>query len=176
MAAAYLYHLVKNHIHLKGFTAGEIDTWNKNLSAVEPHGLLKIFLIFPNAWWGDKWSTGKVVTDLPLRQVYYFGRRDKKHQLPSVLMASYADARFRGFWEPLRRSKEKYGRESPELNLNGLNCTKSFGMPSRMVDKVLGFLKLLHPNATITDPITGFLMDWGVSPLFRRMARLEYRL
>jgi|GEM_PF-2480394 len=46
------------------------------LDWVHPHRLFKLFLLYENAWWiGDEaqdHAAGRIFTDLPLRQIYYF--------------------------------------------------------------------------------------------------------
>jgi enamine deaminase RidA (YjgF/YER057c/UK114 family) len=52
--------------------------WNHHLERVTPHRLMKIALGFREAWWKDATvphgATGRIFTDLPLRQIYYFDR------------------------------------------------------------------------------------------------------
>jgi hypothetical protein len=120
--------------------------WEKfkpNLDAVRPHRLFKFFLVYPRPWWLGLTLPGKdygrVFTDLPIRQVYYFGPEwikshatqanieealeilkkreeggEEKNEL-SLVMASYSDAHYVNFWRPFSR-KRRAGDEQDEYD------------------------------------------------------------
>lgn len=98
----------------------------KWLRWVKGHRMIKIFLLYAEPWWmGDGFpgsDTGKIFTDLPLRQIYHFGPLwMQSHGSPaikltdekglSLVMASYSDEHYVSFWEPMLNPK-------PELNLD----------------------------------------------------------
>jgi hypothetical protein len=92
---------------------------------VEGHRMIKIFLLYAEPWWmGDAFpgsDTGRIFTDLPLRQVYHFSPTWMDKHGPSqnkstneeglaLVMASYSDEHYVSFWEPMLRP-------NPEWNL-----------------------------------------------------------
>lgn len=99
-------------------TVGNENQWPpKWLPSVRPHCLYKLFLLYQEAWWmGEEEvgsSMGRIFTDLPLRQVFYFNpdwMRDrgapdqgsewvcKKTENWALVMASYSDEHFASFW------------------------------------------------------------------------------
>lgn len=88
----------------------------KWLKWVEGHRMIKIFLLYAEPWWmGDAFpgsDSGKICTDLPLRQIYHFSptwmdkhglRRDGKIEEEglALVMASYSDEHYVSFWGPM---------------------------------------------------------------------------
>lgn len=96
------------------------------IHSVRFHRMFKLFLLYDIPWWiGDKLpgcDTGRVYTDLPLRQVYYFSpswmvkcRQVAKpervgHKVRpdfpeakdwALVMASYSDEHYVSFWNPV---------------------------------------------------------------------------
>jgi len=95
------------------------------LNWVEGHRMIKIFLLYAEPWWmGDAFpgsDTGRIFTDLPLRQIYHFSPTwMQAHGSPqskstdeeglALVMASYSDEHYVSFWEPMLRP-------NPEWNL-----------------------------------------------------------
>jgi len=95
------------------------------MNAVSPIGLFKMILVYDQPWWEKKAyvTRGRSLTDLPVRQLYYWGvETDTKtgKQGKAVLMA-YNDMESSTFWsgfrtEPLgpNDDKEGNGNEHPE--------------------------------------------------------------
>jgi hypothetical protein len=159
---------------------------------VKGHRMFKLFLLYDEPWWmGDSFPDGcdgRVFTDLPLRQVYYFSpswmckhgthdQSNEKHELAreglSLIMASYSDEHYVSFWEPLLNPK-------PELDLvvnrgpfhlfrsdripkkewhDILEKYKEVLVTRRMVDKVQGLLNEIH-GREVPQPILGVVQDW----------------
>lgn len=58
--------------------AGEsVDSWTKLIQCSRPHRLAKIVLAYEEPWWKHTFvpgaESGRPFTDLPMRQIYYFG-------------------------------------------------------------------------------------------------------
>lgn len=99
------------------------------IGSVTPRPLFKLFTTYTNPWWLAAGYTGpdgkfipveagRTVTDLPLRQTYYWPRDNGKPatQGPSMLMAGYDDGTNIGYWDglrPRRREAWKAGQEVP---------------------------------------------------------------
>ena len=81
----------------------------------------KIFLGYEVPWWHALGlQGGRSITDMPIRQTYYFGTEgaqkggDPKNQ-HSLLMASYNDTGAVPFWKGLETGKPFVGRKVPFL-------------------------------------------------------------
>lgn len=78
------------------------------MNAVDPVDLYKMFIAYDEAWWTKLYSnltTGRSLTDLPLRQCYYWGDESTTGKNPnnknSIIMA-YNDMQSSMFWGGLR--------------------------------------------------------------------------
>lgn len=84
------------------------DAWVKrNLKSVLIQSAFKLFLAYERPWWRSLGLVaGRSVTDLPIRQVYYFGTESEQPGgepwLNSLLMASYNDISTVPFWKGLQ--------------------------------------------------------------------------
>lgn len=85
------------------------------IGSVTPRPLFKLFTTYSNPWWLAAGYTqangtavpvqsGRTVTDLPVRQVYYWPNDDGTPATsgPAMLLASYDDGTNIGFWDGLR--------------------------------------------------------------------------
>jgi hypothetical protein len=83
------------------------DPWLKaNIPSVLIQSAFKLFLAYERPWWRALGLVaGRSVTDLPIRQTYYFGTEcEQQNGLPymnSLLMASYNDISTVPFWKGL---------------------------------------------------------------------------
>lgn len=87
------------------------DPWLKReIPSVLIQSAFKLFLAYERPWWRALGLVaGRSVTDLPIRQVYYFGSEcEQQDGLPfmnSLLMASYNDISTVPFWKGLEEGK-----------------------------------------------------------------------
>jgi len=141
------------------------------LNAVTAHPLFKLFLGYERPWWAHHSAIGKefgkAVTDLPIRQVYYFPRSG--HPGPSesraALMASYSDEHYVDFWRPLLIRKPFYytgelldDSEDGRLQQSHL---AAFGVWSPLVKKAQRQLRQLHPDVPdMPEPYVALMFDW----------------
>src|SRR6185369_14299335 len=94
------------------------DPWLKaNIPSVLIQSAFKLFLAYEAPWWRALGLVaGRSVTDLPIRQTYYFGTEaEQEGGLPfmnSLLMASYNDIGTVPFWKGLEKG-ERYGGYRP---------------------------------------------------------------
>jgi monoamine oxidase len=91
------------------------DHTSELIKSVTPQPAFKIFSTYPDPWWqklnGLELTSGRSVTDLPIRQTYYWtddkGKAIEKG--PAMLMASYDDGNNPDFWSGYRDWKgEKF--------------------------------------------------------------------
>lgn len=173
---------------IKYFDIPRATEFPKLLRTVTPHPLFKLILGYKSAWWRDSKylgaSTGKVITDLPIRQVYYFdhtgnssnGKKSArvKKSGPAAVMASYSDEHYVDFWRPLLhlpRGAPRHFDGDPENELSEVekNVLDALGIGEPLAMKAHGQITKLYPEGvrdTIPAPYVGLVMDWMQAPYF----------
>src|SRR5690606_16543675 len=99
------------------------NTLQAHMESVIMEPSFKIIMGFEEPWWKDEFgaTSGHSVTDLPIRQCYYFGTDPSNSH--SILLASYNDMRTITFWKaledmhPERRSEEHTSELQSRENL-----------------------------------------------------------
>merc|ERR1712087_549919 len=98
---------------------------------------------------------GYAITDLPLRQCYYFGTDPINGH--SLLLASYNDMRTVAFWQALESGERFHGKE--ELQ------NSSFTVSRAMVEEVMLQLRELHGSSIeIPEPYVAAYKNWATDP------------
>lgn len=101
----------------------------KLIPAVKPQAMFKFFACYDFPWWRTFGiASGRTITDLPLRQIYYWGSNYKKffdhapektrgvkNRNDNSMIMSYLDGRDVSFWQPLFESVKKGERERLSL-------------------------------------------------------------
>lgn len=138
------------------------------LPTVTPHPMFKLFLCYRYPWWQDAGlKHGRTVTDLPVRQVYYFGSEAEgpaaynRELRDSLVMASYDDGPFVGFWTGLAEANHSTTHcftPSDEPRWNRYRC------PQGMVEHAQRQLRLVHDLEYIPEPYAAAFQDWGQDP------------
>ena len=136
--------------------------------SVTPHPMFKIFLCYRYAWWQDAGvNNGRSVTDLPLRQIYYFGSETagptayNPEMRDSLVMASYDDGAHVGFWAGLQ---EKGHSTTHFFADNGQPRWQRYACPPAMIDHAQRQLKLVHDLEYLPDPYAAAFQNWGQDP------------
>jgi monoamine oxidase len=135
----------------------------RKLPTVIPEPSLKILMGFDTPWWkGDFGATaGESITDLPIRQCYYFGT-DAGDQ-HSLLLAGYTDMDPVTFWEPLDGEQRFAPRATAHLSLADIASVSSPTAPNVMVLEAVSQLEQLH-GVTIPKPFVAWYRDWTDDP------------
>ena len=159
------------------------------IASVTPRPLFKLFTTYASPWWLMAGYTspegeyvpveaGRTVTDLPVRQTYYWPNDDGSPATdgPSMLMASYDDGANIGFWDGLRPQRRKAwqaGKELPDIvdPFPADDCSKrtnldwcQYQAPRRMVEEVARQLAVIH-GLTYTPRVrNAAFRDWGDDP------------
>lgn len=158
----------------------ELDTqgFRKLLGSVRPIPLFKLFVCYDSPWWEPTGPTqGRSVTDLPLRQCYYWaveGRQKpwgpKDHVNPddlhSALLASYDDMQDSSFWGGLRDPAQLYELRIPTEALDESDTQKwnDHQAPAPMVHEIHRQLLELHGVDDAPLPYAAAYQDWQVDP------------
>ncbi|SFD99319.1 Monoamine oxidase [Chitinophaga sp. CF118] len=168
------------------------------ITSVTPRPLFKLFTTYANPWWRISGYTdatgefipvqsGRSVTDLPVRQTYYWPKSDGTPATKgkSMLLASYDDGTNIGFWDGLRPQRKAAWQEGRSHTLladpfigeddkkvkaitevdEGLNQTwDQYQAPRRMVDEVARQLKQMHDLDYTPMVKSAAFRDWGEDP------------
>jgi hypothetical protein len=165
------------------------------ISSVTPRPLFKLFTTYGSPWWRISGYTdadgnfvpvesGRSVTDLPVRQTYYWPKSDGTPSIRgrSMLLASYDDGNNVGFWDGLRPQRKlgwQEGRSHAVLNDpfigeddneikaadGGLNQTwDQYKAPRRMVIEIARQLRQMHDLDYTPIVRSAAFRDWGEDP------------
>ena len=119
----------------------------------------------PNGAWGP------TVTDLPLRQIYYFTPEEKAEGANYAILASYDDMRYTNFWRQFELNTAQMRTTPQSEDYQPL----STGTPLTEEMKRMVALQLAHVHyntsefnsgySRIYNSITeGYYMDWSLNP------------
>ncbi|HVI47227.1 MAG TPA: FAD-dependent oxidoreductase [Chitinophaga sp.] len=166
------------------------------IASVTGRPLFKLFTTYDSPWWRNISKTkdpvplqeGRSVTDIPVRQTYYWPKDDGKPvtEGKAMLLASYDDGNNTGFWDGLRPQRGlawKLGRAklltlidvfrgaddeldgAAGLSANGLNQEwGQYAAPKRMVEELSRQLSQMHNIATTPEVKAAAFRDWGEDP------------
>jgi monoamine oxidase len=154
------------------------------LSSVSGIPLYKLFLVYDRPWWNDHagLSAGRSITDLPVRQCYYWRTQPGG---PSMIMA-YNDLDSTSFWGGYQLGAQQVGntvtdkgaasrpyvlpgfsdpaaRSQEYLRRKRDNWTNHVA-PQAMVMEMHHQLKEMHGVPGAPDPIDAAFMDWMNEP------------
>ncbi len=159
------------------------------LNAVEPIHLYKMFIAYHTPWWeAAKVSAGRSLTDIPIRQCYYWGKEadSSNPKNTNAIAMVYNDGQNADFWGGLRhiplgpgdtqagtsyksfdRKSMPYAIKKGEKNpwvqrlRNNWDERKA---PHAMVMEMHRQLKELHDIKDAPEPMEAAFMDWGDDP------------
>ena len=148
------------------------DPWLKiNMSSVLIQSAFKLFLAYERPWWRALGLVaGRSVTDLPVRQVYYFGTEgEQKDGLPnmnSLLMASYNDISTVPFWKGLEDSDPYPGYRPAclEPGVEKVIPTTEFLATDEMVKIANRQVAEVHALPEIPMPYSAVYHTWNEDP------------
>lgn len=148
------------------------DPWLKdNLGSVLIQSAFKLFLAYESPWWRALGLVaGRSVTDLPIRQTYYFGTEaDQEGGLPfmnSLLMASYNDISTVPFWKGLERGRPYTGYRSSclEPGVEIVVPETEFPATEEMVVVANKQVAALHALPELPMPYSAVYHTWNEDP------------
>jgi monoamine oxidase len=140
------------------------------MTTVTPIPLFKTFLAYSEPWWTNVGITaGRSVTDLPLRQVYYWNTGSTN----SMLLATYDDTDDVGFWQGLAIDPARFGLETGHLPAKaaaalrsdtGDDRWKAWQAPAAMVREIHRELLVMHGVTDAPEPYAAIYHDWIDDP------------
>ncbi|MCV9929815.1 FAD-dependent oxidoreductase [Flavobacterium sp. LS1R49] len=166
------------------------------ISSVTPRPLFKVFTTYSSPWWRNAGYTdpvegyvplqsGRTVTDLPIRQTYYWpiNNGDPSQSGESMLLASYDDGSNIGFWDGLRPQRKKAWKKgishadliSDPFIGEGANAEiaeskvlnqswHDYQAPRKMVEELDRQLKQIHDVDYTPAVQSASFRDWGEDP------------
>jgi lysine 2-monooxygenase len=148
------------------------DEWlQKNIPSVLIQSAYKLFLAYERPWWRALGLVaGRTVTDLPVRQIYYFGTEsEQKDGLPylnSLLMASYNDIGTVPFWKGLEDGKPYPGYRPAclEPGVTNIMPTTGYTATEDMVELANKQVAEAHSIPQLPMPYSAVYHTWDADP------------
>ncbi len=144
------------------------------IRSVTPIPLFKIFVCYHTPWWTSFGVTqGRSVTDLPIRQCYYWGVEGEQYggnpqNHNAAIMATYDDTLNVAFWAGLRKTTKqqvfmtKANRHTDDHP--GSADWNDYAAPAPMVEEIQRQLKEMHGARFAPEPFAAAYKDWGEDP------------
>ena len=131
------------------------------VGSVHRYPAFKLFLAYEEPWWRELGiSSGPSVTDLPIRQTYYFGVEESERAL---LMSSYNDDRTVAYWQGLAWT-ERDEPTAPRLQVSGEGGpSQVFVAPPEMIRHAQAQLSRMH-GMSVPTPYLAAYRNWGAPP------------
>jgi monoamine oxidase len=148
------------------------DSWLKaNIPSVLIQSAFKLLLAYERPWWRALGLVaGRSVTDLPIRQVYYFGTEaEQPGGLPfmnSLLMASYNDISTVPFWKGLEFGEpfKGYTPSCLEPGVTDIVPKSEFPATEEMVFVANKQVASVHALPEIQQPYSARYHTWNEDP------------
>ncbi|XZF16280.1 flavin monoamine oxidase family protein [Chitinophagaceae bacterium MMS25-I14] len=189
-ASSLILAMPRRSLDLLAPTCPDLQAAQHLISSVTPRPLFKLFTTYSNPWWLAAGYTdpatgkfvpvesGRSVTDLPVRQTYYWPKNTGKPATSgeSMLLASYDDGNNIGFWDGLRPQRKlawAQGKLLPKIenpfmgelakNEEDLDWNQ-YKAPEAMVLEVARQLQLMHGLSHTPLVKNAAFRDWGEDP------------
>jgi monoamine oxidase len=148
------------------------DPWLRaNIPSVLIQSAFKLVLAYERPWWRALGLVaGRSVTDLPVRQVYYFGTEaEQENGLPflnSLLMASYNDISTVPFWKGLEIGDPFKGHRPSCLEPGVTDVIPKMEFPAtdEMVTVANSQVAKVHALPEIDPPYSAVYHTWNEDP------------
>lgn len=145
----------------------------KLIESVTPIPLFKLCVAYPYPWWESVGVTqGRSLTDLPIRQCYYWATGKAHGDDPaiskSVLLATYDDGVNVDYWNGYSDPDHHPPFETVEGELTAAHPAsdewKKFKPTAPMVAEADRQLREMHGVRVAPQPYAAAYVDWGVDP------------
>lgn len=152
--------------YLSLYDGPEGATFRQAVSSTIVQQSMKILMGFEDPWWTQDFGAlaGESITDLPMRQCYYFGTDTKdKH---SLFLSSYNDIDTVSFWAALEQDELFEPRATRGVSQADLDAVSEFQAPKVMIDESMEQVRELHGHQPydIPDPYVTWFKDWAHDP------------
>jgi monoamine oxidase len=145
------------------------------VNAVISQAAFKIFLGYPYPWWRVLGlQAGRSITDMPLRQTFYFQTEGEQqgadpNNFNSLMMVSYNDLGSVPFWKALEAQTLGpdsifRGRPNPFVRPGEAEPVTPFQITTQMVDTAQALVREIHNLEFVPEPYTAAYHDWSDDP------------
>ena len=143
---------------------------HSQIDSVTMEPAFKLLMGFEQPWWLKEFGAhaGESITDLPMRQCYYFGiDPDNGH---SLFLASYNDMRTVPFWNVLAQNRSKKPSfqvsATSHVSAEDMSVWQDSQASQVLVDEALSQVCELHGlgKDDVGTPYVAFYKDWSVDP------------
>ncbi len=140
------------------------------IESVTPNPLFKAALCYREPWWEATTTEpppmkGRAITDLPIRQCYYWGvERDQTNGEPSdnAMLLIYDDGQNVDFWAGYRTDDSRQAMLAADAD--GRARWSDYEAPPHMVAELHRQVMELHDVCTAPLPYAVAWIDWGDDP------------
>jgi hypothetical protein len=158
--------LDENPSYLSLYDGPEGATFRKAVATTIMQPSMKILMGFEEPWWkADFGATpGESITDLPMRQCYYFGT--DPHDSHSLFLSSYNDIDTVSFWSALEQGELFQPRSTQLVSQAAVDAVSHLQAPQVMIDEAMNEVRELHGHQPhpIPDPYVTYYKDWAHDP------------
>jgi len=151
------------------------DPVRQMVNAVISQAAFKIFLGYPYPWWRVLGlQAGRSITDMPLRQTFYFQTEGEQagadpNNNNSLMMVSYNDLGSVPFWKALEvqalgREYVFRGRPNPFVRKGKEVPATPFEITEQMVQTAQSLVREIHGLEFVPEPYTAAYHDWSDDP------------
>ena len=162
----------RRSLELVEWVGKEAPFLRDNLGAVLIQAAFKLFMGYPYPWWRAlDLVAGRSITDLPVRQIFYFGTEGEEpgaedsSNLNSLLMASYNDISSVPFWKGLERGQRFHGDAgNPHVQHVDPVPASAFVASRSMVEEAHKQVTEVHGQRELPSPYSAIYHDWGEEP------------
>ncbi|MGG7664543.1 flavin monoamine oxidase family protein [Dyadobacter sp. BHUBP1] len=147
------------------FNSNENTALDHNIRSVIMEPAFKILMGFREPWWKKLGiDSGHSITDLPMRQCYYFGTDPQNNN--SMLLGSYGDMETETFWKALSDDTVLFKVSAAEsASLAELKALEREQATQLMVNEIMNQLRELHgADVEIPEPYVTYFRDWSDDP------------
>ena len=187
-AKALILAMPRRSLELLAPSSPSLEGIRELIESVTPRPLFKLFTTYRSPWWrsagyiDDKGQlvaveAGRSVTDLPVRQTYYWPHNDGSapKEGPAMLLASYDDGGNIGFWDGLRPRRRETSLTPQQVSpptqaFQGSQPGRPattwdlYQAPKEMVAEVTRQLGKMHGLAHTPEIVEAAYRDWGEDP------------
>lgn len=140
------------------------------IGAVISQAAFKLFLAYPYPWWRPLGLVaGRSITDMPLRQTFYFQTEGEMPgadpaNMNSLMMVSYNDLGSVPFWKALEEGDPFLGRPNPFVPAGAEMRPHRFATTEQMVQAAQQQVKEVHDLRFVPEPYSAVYHDWSDDP------------
>jgi monoamine oxidase len=140
------------------------------IGAVISQTAFKLFLAYPYPWWRPLGlEAGRSITDMPLRQTFYFQTEGEQpgadpKNMNSLMMVSYNDLGSVPFWKALEEGDPFEGRKNPFVKEGKEMLPHEFDVTAQMVAAAQRQVREIHDVRFVPDPYSAVYHDWSDDP------------